>query len=70
MIIISWSVLSIGTSGSNRLNTWAEFRNVAGAAGSARTKFSGHLRKILGSERAALEKNLEKVQFFIIRAKF
>ena len=33
-------------------------------------KLSGHPRKILGSERAALEKNLEKVQFFIIRAKF
>ena len=48
----------------------AEFRNGAGAAGSARAKFSGHPRKILGSERAALEKNLEKVQFFIIRAKF
>ena len=48
----------------------AEFQNVAGAAGSGRAKFSGHPRKILGSERAALEKNLEKVQFFIIRAKF
>ena len=43
---------------------------IAGAAGSGPAKLSGHPRKILGSEHAALEKNLEKVQFFIIRAKF